>query len=301
MKQPHIVVIGSLNMDLVVSVPRMPQVGETLTGTGFKMIPGGKGANQAVGCTRLGAKTTLIGAVGCDAFGEQMIMQLKAEGIQTATIERIENVPTGTATIYHSPNDNCIAVVPGANEYCTPELVSSHERTICEADLLLVQLEIPPAAVNRAMEIAASAGVPVVLNPAPAQQLPEEMLKLASFITPNETEFELISGSSSAEADLQHGMLNWEERYGNQLIITRGKQGSSFLLDGALETVKAPLVEVVDTTGAGDAFNSAFCVAYAGGQSKEQAVSFAVKAASLSVTKFGAQAGMPTLQEVIEA
>jgi ribokinase len=298
-KQPHIVVVGSLNMDLVVSMNRMPKTGETVSGSTFHTIPGGKGANQAVGCVRLGAKVTLIGAVGKDGFGDHILDVLKAEGILTDKIRQVPHVPTGMANVLHTSEDNAIVIVAGANEHCTVEWVDQYEQVISEADLVLVQLEIPIASVKRAMQIAHTANVPVILNPAPAQKLSKDILQYADFITPNETEFDLLSeGLCDRNADLQERMILWNKAYNAELIITRGKEGSSFLLNNALHTVKAPLVQVVDTTGAGDAFNAGFSVAYASGESILNAAQFAVKVASMSVTKFGAQAGMPTYEEI---
>ncbi|MDD9268944.1 ribokinase [Paenibacillus sp. GCM10023248] len=297
MKHSRIAVVGSLNMDLVVSMRKMPRIGETVHGDALHTIPGGKGANQAVGCAKLGAHVSMIGAVGQDAFGDVLLAQLEQHGIHTEAVVRMEGT-TGTATIMHTPEDNCIVVVPGANGRVTPELVTRHAALIQEADVLLVQLEIPLEAVQAALQIARSAGVPAVLNPAPAVKLPQALLQLADFITPNETEFELLSGAAYASEDeLQAGMQRWEEA-GPKLLVTRGGKGISLLQDGRLHTVAAPSVQVVDTTGAGDAFNAAFCVAWAGGLAVSDAAQFAVRAASLSVTRFGAQAGMPTLEEL---
>lgn len=300
MKQPHIVVVGSLNMDIVVSMNRMPQMGETVSGTTFHTISGGKGANQAVGCARLGARVTLIGAVGQDAFGAQIVDGLQAEGILTDKIKQVQDVPTGIANVLHTAEDNCIVIVAGANEQCTAEWVDKYEQLIGEADLLLVQLEIPLASVKRAMQIAHAASVPVILNPAPAQKLSSDILQYANFITPNETEFDVLSeGLCTHNVDLQERMILWNKENNAELILTRGKEGSSFILNNSLHTVKAPLVQVVDTTGAGDAFNAGFSVAYASGKTIMEAAQFAVKVASKSVTKFGAQAGMPSLEEII--
>ncbi|NEW08403.1 ribokinase [Paenibacillus sp. SYP-B3998] len=299
MKQPHIVVVGSLNMDLVVSMPRMPKLGETVSGTDIHTIPGGKGANQAIGCAKLGAKVTMIGAVGQDEFGDKILRQMKDHGIEPSCISRMDNVPTGTATIFHTSEDNCIVIVAGANGNCTPEFVSAYESLILTADVLLVQLEIPIESVAKALEIARKCSVRTVLNPAPAQKLSKGLLHLVDYLTPNETEFELLSGASYAnDEDLRLGMRDWQDEFGPQLLITRGKHGGSFLYEGSLHTVPAPKVSVVDTTGAGDAFNAAFSVALASGKELNESVQFAVKSASLSVTRFGAQDGMPTLEEL---
>ncbi|SDO19117.1 ribokinase [Paenibacillus sp. yr247] len=296
--QKRITVVGSLNMDLVVSMQRMPRIGETVNGHEMHIIPGGKGANQAVGCAKLGAQVLLIGAVGKDSFGDELLIKLETTGICTDSIVRLDDYSTGTATIFHTPQDNCIVVVAGANGQCTPELVVHCEAKIREADVLLVQLEIPLDSVQTALRIARSAGVITVLNPAPAVRLPKEILDLTDVLTPNETEFELLSGASyGSDVELQQGMLRWEQN-GPRVIVTRGEKGASLIKDGVLHTVPTRSVHVVDTTGAGDAFNAALCFSLAGGGDILDAVDTAVKAASISVTRLGAQAGMPTMEEV---
>ncbi|CAH1202010.1 Ribokinase [Paenibacillus allorhizoplanae] len=298
MKSVRIAVVGSLNMDLVVSMSRMPKIGETLQGDDLHTIPGGKGANQAVGCAKLGAQVAMIGAVGQDGFGDVLLAQMTAHGIHTEAIVRRDDCSTGTATILHTFDDNCIVIVSGANGKVTPEQVHQHAQLIQEADALLVQLEIPLPAVQAALEIAREAGVRTVLNPAPAVKLPAELLQLVDFITPNETEFELLSGATYAnESELLGGMQQWEMT-GPRLLLTRGEKGVAMLVAGSLTTIPAPLVQVVDTTGAGDACNAAFTVALAQGEEVLEAATIAVKAASLSVTRFGAQAGMPLLAEL---
>jgi ribokinase len=300
MKQPHIVVVGSLNMDLVVSSSRMPLVGETIQGDSIHYIPGGKGANQAVGCARLGARVTMIGAVGDDAFGRQIVREMEEKGVSPAAIARLEGTPTGTATILHTPEDNCIVIVPGANGLVTPEMVEASRTLIASADLVLVQLEVPLESVEHALRIAREAGVVTVLNPAPAQPLSDELLALADWVTPNETEFEALHGGGafSSEARIAEEIARWEARTGNRLLVTLGKRGACYLEGGQPRIVSAPTVVPVDTTGAGDCLNAAFSFGVASGHSVHDALSFAVRAASLSVTRFGAQAGMPTLQEV---
>ncbi|WP_040949793.1 ribokinase [Gorillibacterium massiliense] len=305
MKRPRIAVVGSLNLDLVVSAERMPQAGETITGESIHYIPGGKGANQAVACARLGAHVDMIGAVGDDSFGSSMLAELEKNGVSTGTVSRLTNTPTGIASILHTRQDNCIVIVPGANGKVTPGLVEQAAETIRQADILLVQLEIPLDAVEAALRIARSAGVRTVLNPAPARNLPAELLELADYFTPNETEFafyrESIPANSTppeAEADWQNGLAEWARHYGHTVILTRGREGASYLQDGSSVTIPAPIVQAVDTTGAGDCLNGALGFGLASGWSLEQSLRFAVRAASLSVTKFGAQAGMPTFSEV---
>lgn len=300
MNKPKIAVVGSLNMDIVVTMDRMPRVGETVQGKSVHYAPGGKGANQAAAAARLGAEVKIIGAVGRDAFGERLTGSLQAFGADTRRVEMLEDAETGTATIFHTAEDNCIAVVPGANHRCGPEMVRRCRGDIEQADLLLVQLEVPLETVREALAIARGAGVRTVLNPAPAVALPMDLLSLVDVLTPNETEFALISQSPApaSEEELGRQMEAFQSQYGGRIIVTRGSAGSSYLEEGRLCTAPSLKVRVADTTGAGDAFNGALSYGLAAGYSFRQAVEFGCRAASLSVTKFGAQGGLPTLAEV---
>ncbi|MEO3946292.1 ribokinase [Gorillibacterium sp. CAU 1737] len=305
MRQPRIAVVGSLNMDLVVTAPRMPQAGETLTGESIHTISGGKGANQAVACARLGAQVDMIGAVGDDAFGRSLLSELEANGVSTEAVARLSNTPTGIASILHTAEDNSIVIVPGANGCVTASLVEAAAERIRQADVLLVQLEIPLDAVEASLRIARANWVRTILNPAPARSLPDSILYLADYFTPNETEFAFFREASglapASDSDWEQALAGWWQRYGHQVILTRGREGASTLIGDQPVTVAAPAVQAVDTTGAGDCLNGAFGFGLASGWSLEQALAFAVKSASLSVTRFGAQAGMPTLREVEEA
>ncbi|RED89071.1 MULTISPECIES: ribokinase [Cohnella] len=300
MNRPRIAVVGSLNMDLVVSTERMPRVGETISGKTIHYIPGGKGANQAVGCARLGAEVHMIGAVGDDMFGSVLMTNMKDNGVCTDGIGIIEHTPTGIASILHTSEDNCIVIIPGANGAMTPARVEQSARFIAQADLVLIQLEIPLESVYAALRIARSAGVRTVLNPAPARDLSADLLQLADCITPNETEFASLGGFMETDGQdaWQDGLSNWEKRHDHKVILTRGKHGASYRNNGQPVTIPAPVVAAVDSTGAGDCLNAAFGFGLASGWSIEQSLKFAVKAASLSVTKFGAQAGMPTIEEI---
>jgi len=300
MKQPNIVVVGSLNMDIVLTIQNLPKVGETIRGEQIHYVSGGKGANQAVGCSRLGAQVNMIGAVGDDLFGQQILSRMQQFGVAVSGISTKTDTPTGTATILHTHGDNCIIIIPGANGLCSVEMVAAQEQMIQHADVLLVQLEIPLPTVLRSMEIARSAGVPVVLNPAPALDLPDEFIRMADVFTPNETEFEYFCKTSlETEQQLFDHMTKWQSHYNQTLIVTRGKYGVSFISNHKpLATIPAPTVPVVDTTGAGDCFNAALSYFIALGWDLEQSVVQAVKAASISVAKFGAQDGMPTMDEL---
>lgn len=287
-------------MDLVVMVERMPRRGETIHGRQLHTIPGGKGANQAIGCAKLGAQVSMIGAVGSDAFGDKLIERLEACSVSTEAIVRAGDISTGTASITHTPEDNSIVIVSGANLRCSSELVDTYRDRIGSADTLLVQLEIPLASVRRALEWARRSGVRTILNPAPAVPLSRDLTQLVDFISPNETEFEILSGTTwDDEESLAQAMRQWEYEFGARVLITRGDKGCSYLEGDELYTISAPNVQVIDTTGAGDAFNAAFSVAVSQGMSIREAISFAVQAASFSVTRFGAQDGMPVWEEVL--
>ncbi len=286
-------------MDMVMSVNRMPKVGETLQGSAIHYMPGGKGANQAVACARLGAEVSMIGAVGQDLFGEQLLRNLLDNGIDISAVRYADEVPTGTATVLHTPEDNCIVVVSGANGQCVEEDIEKHRSLIEAADLLLVQLEIPLKTVEYALRIAREYGVLTVLNPAPAQPLSLELLHNADYVTPNETELMQMSGCEFQGLDELAALLSkWELRNQHRLILTRGEKGCAYLDNGELCTVPANKVSVVDTTGAGDAFNGGLCFGIASGWALGEAVAFAIKAAGKSVTKLGAQAGMPYRAEL---
>ncbi len=305
MKRPRIAVVGSLNQDLVVSAERMPLAGETLTGKSIQYFQGGKGANQAVACARLGAQVDLIGAVGDDAFGRFIVDGLEKIGVSTSNISSHANTPTGAASIVHTPQDNSIIVVPGANANLSAERVEKSAEAIRQADILLVQLEIPLDGVEAALRIARSAGVRTILNPAPACSLTPGILACTDYFTPNETEFifycnALGQDASSLEADWQNALVEWNRHYGHTVILTRGRDGATYLQGGRCTTIAAPIVKPLDTTGAGDCLNGALGFGLASDWSLEQSLRFAVRAASLSVTKFGAQAGMPAFDEVVD-
>ncbi|AMV12387.1 ribokinase [Geobacillus thermoleovorans] len=286
MNKPTITVIGSLNMDLVTVAARFPNQGETILGEQFLTTPGGKGANQAVAAARLGANVRMIGAVGDDAFGQALIHSLQNEGVSVDYVKPVTYGHTGIASITISERDNRIIVVPGANHALTPEDLDSCESVIAESDVCLLQLEIPLPVVERAVSIAHRHGVRVIVNPAPAQPLPPSVLEQASFLTPNEHERTILFDKMD------------EEAFADKLIVTEGAKGVRIWQDGQERLIPSFQVPVVDTTGAGDTFNGALAVALAEGKPLDEACRFANAAAALSVTKLGAQAGMPRRQEV---
>jgi ribokinase len=300
LKSPKIVVIGSLNMDMVVQAERAPLSGETVMGEKISFIPGGKGANQAVGLARLGAETAMIGAVGKDAFGEELLQGLQRDGVESSAVKVLESGATGVASILLSEGDNRIVVVPGANACCLPQDLDRHENKIAEADLVLLQLEIPLETVEYAVRLAKKHGKIVVLNPAPAQNLTPDLLKQIDFLTPNRTELALIA-KLNGDFQLEQAIDSLLNLGVACCITTLGENGAAFKqTNGILGRVSGHQVPVVDTTGAGDAFNAGLAFALAQGQPVADAVSFAGKVSALAVTKFGAQGGMPSLQEVQE-
>ncbi|MDP4159367.1 MAG: ribokinase [Bacillota bacterium] len=298
--RPKIIVIGSLNMDLVVKAVRAPGRGETVMGQEIHFIPGGKGANQAVGLARLGAETTMIGAVGSDAFGEELKLALQKDGINTSNVKVLASEATGVASILLAEGDNSIVVVPGANAQCLPEDLDRCEDIITEADLVLLQLEIPLMTVEYAVKLARKHGKAVMLNPAPAQSLSEDLISKVDYLTPNRSELALITGTAE-ESSISQGIRRLLDLGVSCCVTTLGAEGAAFREKGGnLVNVSGHRVSVVDTTGAGDAFNAGLAFALAQKKSIQEAVEFAVQVSALAVTKFGAQGGMPTLAEVEE-
>jgi ribokinase len=288
----NIVVIGSSSMDLVVTSAKRPGAGETVLGESFKTVPGGKGANQAVAAARLGANVTMIGRVGDDHYGAAILENFKQNGVFVNNVEPVTDTESGTAHIILAEGDNSIVVVKGANDYVTPDYVKSAINKIKAASIVLIQQEIPEETVEYVSEVCSKYNVPLLLNPAPARPLSQQVIDRATYMTPNEHEASvLFNGLSTKEALKQ---------YPNKVFITEGKQGVRYY-DGEKEVlVPSYQVEAVDTTGAGDTFNAALAVALAEGKSIEESLRFANRAASLSVTKFGAQGGMPMRKEVEE-
>ncbi|MGN2247231.1 ribokinase [Frateuria sp. GZRR35] len=288
----RIVVVGSINMDLVTQAPRFPQPGETLLGDGFITVPGGKGANQAVAAARLGAEVALVGALGRDAFGNQLHAGLREEGVDLAHMHRLDDQASGTASITVAGGENQIVVVPAANACVTPAHVEAAHGAIGRADVVLVQMEIPLDAIEATLRLGQRAGVPVILNPAPARPLPAEWLALARYVTPNQHELAVLLGADPAE-DFRALM----RRAPGPVVLTRGGEGAWYR-EQAGEPAHQPSfdVAVVDSTGAGDTFNAALAVFLHEGL--PQAVRKACAAAALAVTRLGAQPGMPRKQEL---
>ncbi|GGY31054.1 ribokinase [Rhodanobacter panaciterrae] len=287
----RIVVVGSINMDLVTQAPRFVGPGETILGERFLTVPGGKGANQAVAAARLGAEVALVGATGDDAFGQQLRQGLAAENIDLTHTIQLDDCASGTASITVAGGENQIIVVPAANARVTPAQVEQAQALITRADAVLVQMEIPLETVEATLRLGHRLGVPVILNPAPAQKLPIEWLQLARYVTPNQHELAILLGADPDE-DF-HALM---QRSPGPVVLTRGAEGAWYREQGEPIHQHGFNVAVVDSTGAGDTFNAALAVFLREGLSI--AVRKACAAAALSVGKLGAQAGMPTLHEV---
>lgn len=302
--KPKVTVVGSLNVDLVSRAPRYPQKGETLIGDAFDIFTGGKGFNQATAAARLGADVTLIGSVGTDVFGDTLLAAIEAEQMHGRIKRR--DVGTGVATIVVEPSgENSIIVVPRANMTLTPADIEEAAAPIAEADVLLLQLETHIAASERAAAIAKTNRTTVLLNPAPAQPLPDSFLAHVDIIIPNQSEAALLTGmpvdteeeAISAAHCLRSRMIHPETAV---VVLTLGAQGALLLTAEMSEALPALPVEVIDTTGAGDAFCGALATQLAQGETLPEAVRFANAAGAAAVTTLGATPAMPT-REKIEA
>lgn len=304
----NILVVGSLNMDQVVRVPRLPELGETLLGAGsLKLVPGGKGANQAVAIARLDSAVSMAGRVGNDPFGERLLKALQADNIDTELIVVDQKEASGVAFIFLTPDgNNAIVVASGANMHVGHDQMQSAriQEAITRARALVLQLEIPLDTVVTLVASAHKAGVPVILNLAPGQPLPRETLQQVKVLVVNETEASLLSGQrvdNLEDARIVATVL-CEQGIPN-VVITLGSQGAILATNDAAGKTHiihqtAPKVQVIDTTAAGDCFVGALTVALAEDQAPEDALRFAVYASALKVTKFGAQSGLPTRREV---
>jgi ribokinase len=301
MFRPKITVIGSSNTDLVAKTPRMPAPGETVLGAEFITAPGGKGANQAVAAARLGGEVTLIAKVGRDTFGEQALENFKRDRIITDLVFRDEQAPSGVALIFvDEAGENTIAVAAGANANLSREEIDQARTTIESADAVLLQLEIPLQTVAHAISIASAANIPIILNPAPAQPpSPSFLNEKLTFLTPNEVEASLLSGVEVND-DVSAEKAGRELlKYGiSHIILTLGAMGAMLVNAKQSRLFPTKQVEVVDTTAAGDVFNGAFAYAIAKGEKSAKAIEFATAAATLSVTRLGAQPSIPTADEV---
>lgn len=300
MTNNNILVVGSSNTDMVVKSAKIPVPGETVLGGNFIMNPGGKGANQAVAAAKLGGDVTFVAQVGRDIFGEAAIKGFKKHNINTSLIQVDDGNPSGVALIMvDEKGENCISVALGANSAMNTTVIDDSLETIKEAAYVLVQLEIPIEVVTYLVKTASEQNVKVVLNPAPAQVLSDELLSNLHIITPNETEAEILTGIKvQDEISAKEAALKLIEKGLDTVIITLGAKGAYVLSKELDELVPSAKVEAVDTTAAGDTFNGALVVGLAEEMPLKEAILFANKAAALSVTKMGAQASAPSREDI---
>ncbi|MBN4048172.1 ribokinase [bacterium AH-315-O15] len=298
--QTPIYVIGSINTDMIVKADKLPSPGQTVMGGDFLMTAGGKGGNQAVAAARHGAPVSMVANLGEDIFGDQAIHRLQAEGIDCTHVGRDADQPSGVALIsVDDSGENHIVVAPGANSTVTEQQVEAALESMPAGSIVLLQLEIPLATVSHGIALANEKNCLVILDPAPAQALPEEMLQGLYLLTPNETEVEILTGMAVNDPDsaiqaatrlLQAGVQN--------VAITLGAEGVLLANDQGSELIAAPSVKALDTTAAGDCFNGSVAVGLASGNGLRDAMAFACRAASISVTRMGAQDSMPHSHEM---
>lgn len=300
MKRPKIIVIGSCNTDMVVKANHLPVPGETVVGGSFLMNPGGKGANQSIAAARLGGDVTFIAKTGEDLFARQSIELYEAEGINTKYIFSDPKHPSGVALIsVDSHGENCIVVATGANQFLSPDDINKASKEIISSDMVLMQLEVPIETIEFAAKLAKENNVKVILKPAPASSLNDSIIKNLYVIVPNTVEAEILSGIKVRNMETAKKAAKIISQRGvDNVIITLGENGA-FLKEGKnYYTLAAPKVEANDTTGAGDTFCGALSVAVSEGKSLFEAVTFANMAASITVTRIGAQAAIPYRKEI---
>jgi ribokinase len=295
--QKPIVVVGSINMDLVASAAHIPAAGETILGTGFETHPGGKGANQAVAVARLGYPVQMIGQLGDDVFGQKLRDGLNTAGVDTSAVGTVPGSSGVALIIVDSAGENSIVVAPGSNAQVSPAYLDQHKQRIQSAGIVLAQLEIPLETISHLAQLCAEASVPFILDPAPAAKLPDALFKQIAWLTPNETEAAFyLSGKQAANAASAQQL---QAKGVGGVILKLGSNGAFLATKSGTEAnIKAFQVQAVDSTGAGDCFNGAFATALMLGQSPLEAAIFASAAAAISVTRVGAQASMPTIEEV---
>ena len=297
----HILVIGSLNMDLSIAMDRMPAVGETVLGGELTYNLGGKGANQACAAGRLGGTVKMLGCVGSDQFGVGQRESLSACGVDVSDLKESKNLPTGTAVIYvDADGNNSIVVVAGANQACDTAYLKENDELFRWCDYLLMQMEIPLEAIEYAAGRAKELGKTVILNPAPApESLSPELLANVDYLTPNETELMKLSGETGSGMEaVRRGAMALMEKGLRCAVVTLGEEGALLAGQSGFRTYPARKAEAVDTTAAGDCFNGAFVVALAEGRSEDEAIRFANTASSIAVTKKGAQSSIPSREEL---
>ena len=295
-----VTVVGSFMYDLVATAPRRPKTGETLIGDSFGMFLGGKGANQAIAASRAGASVTMVGRLGNDLFGDQFLEKFSVEGIKTDFV--IQDTENGTGVgmpLIDASGDNSIVIIPQANMALTVENIDKAESVIADSDVLVLQCEVPMEANKRAAEIANKNDTLVILNPAPACEIPDAILSLMDLLTPNETETEILTGmpthSNEQAIEAAHNLLS---KGIETVILTLGSRGSFLLTEKMGKRIPAYSVDVIDTTAAGDAYSGALAASLAQGTHIEEAVKIANAAGALAATKLGAEPSLPTKKAI---
>ena len=295
-----ITVVGSLNMDLVTYVDKMPKPGQTVMGRSFKQMAGGKGANQADAIAKLGATVKMIGCIGDDDLGRTLISSLKKDGVDISGVSTVGEVSTGIASItVDADGNNCIAVVPGANNMLTVDRINLSMKAIYESDIVVAQLEVPMDTIKYAMKAAKNFGKLTILNPAPAMELDDEILREVDYLIPNDTELEVISGINiENDDDMRRAAGILINRGVSDLIVTLGDKGCMHFNSRGEKKYDAYSVRAVDTTAAGDRFIGALAVSLHQGKKIEDAIQYAMAVGAITVTRIGAQSSLPNACEV---
>lgn len=302
--KPRIVVVGSANMDLVVRCLKIAAPGETVLGGQFMTAPGGKGANQAVAAARMGGDVSFVGRIGQDTFGDRLAQALAEDGIHTEFLRRDPQQPTGVALIsVDAQGQNAITVAPGANHQVSPEDVAGAREPIAQADVVIIQLEIPLETVTFAIEFARSLNTRVLLNPAPARYddpLPAYLLRKVDVLTPNAREAANLLGHENGDGlDMADMAQQLHDIGGGQVVVTLGEHGCLMATEGGVQRIPAQPVIPVDTTAAGDCFTGGLAVGLGEGRSLREAVDFAMRAAAIAVTRTGAQPSLPMRSQLV--
>jgi len=298
---PRILVIGSINMDVVLRAEKFPAPGETVLGTDLSLIPGGKGANQAVALSRLGANASLLGRVGADPWGEELVGKLRKNGVDTENVAAVDSLPTGNATIIvDQEGENRIVLIAGANDALLPGDVDRALAGEAAWDAILLQLEIPLETVCHAISAGAAREIPVILDAGPPAKLPLEKLRGVTVLSPNESETEALTGIRPDELDSasRAAALLEESTGAREIVLKLGERGALCKSEGRWELIDALDVDVVDTTAAGDSFTAALALEYSRNTGIREATRRAMAAGALAVTRLGAQPSLPTAEEV---
>lgn len=299
MTKKKIVILGDLIYDCIIWADRLPKMGETVSGTASGFFSGGKGANQAVEAARLGAQVFMIGKVGKDERGDFLRASLKKEKINTDHLMTSDEYATSTCCIHVDKNgNNAIIVAPQANEHISAEEIQNCRDLISSADIFITQMQVNEEAISAAVQIASDAGVPIVLNPAPAKKGLESLFEKVDYITPNETEAEFYAGLPAKKENLNRVAAYFHNKGVKNVIMTLGSKGAYYSAEGVCGIAPAFHVQAVDSTAAGDAFNAAFSIAIASGSGLLEAIRYGNAAGALAATKRGSQVSLPTGQEV---